>query len=221
MRCKIGKLNSHSLRWARNNPTRAGLFSMLAVILAVLLYMPPSGISANPLPPTNPAPGTLTGDNGGNGEDEDTQDHEPEGSADNDDESVSILPLGDSITQPNNNRRGYLYPLWVELVDAGIDFDFVGSQTEEPADNPQWPDHNDMSFDRNHEGHGGWSIEELLDGLSTWLEDYTPDIVLLHAGTNDAAGDDGMDDAVEAVKEIIDTLREDNSSVITLLGLQG
>jgi hypothetical protein len=50
----FGKFNLQGLRSARNNPIRAGLFSILAIILAVLFYMPSSGISANPLPPTSP-----------------------------------------------------------------------------------------------------------------------------------------------------------------------
>jgi hypothetical protein len=38
-----------------------------------------------------------------------------------------IQPLGDSITQADSEHRSYRYELWKHLVEAGLDFDLVGS----------------------------------------------------------------------------------------------
>lgn len=38
---------------------------------------------------------------------------------------------------------------------------------------------------RNHEGHPGWTVAQLTSIANTWIS-YQPDIILLHAGTNDA-----------------------------------
>ena len=104
---------------------------------------------------------------------------------------VRILPLGDSITQGDKDHRSYRYSLWVRLIAAGISFDFVGSMNSNFFGNPVWPDYNGQSFDRDHEGHWGWQADQILNGhpltegkeyLSAWLEEYTPDIVLLHLG---------------------------------------
>ena len=79
-----------------------------------------------------------------------------------------ILPLGDSITQAEINRASYRYPLWKKLVDAEVQFDFVGSlqkqQDKYSKGVPPQPDYNGKSFDRDHEGHFGWATEEIFIG---------------------------------------------------------
>ncbi len=40
---------------------------------------------------------------------------------------ITILPLGDSITQANNTHLSYRYNLWTKLIDDGRLFDLVGS----------------------------------------------------------------------------------------------
>jgi acyl-CoA thioesterase-1 len=131
--------------------------------------------------------------------------------------TVRILPLGDSITQASSNRRSYRYSLWTRLIDAGISFDLVGSQNSNSRGNPVWPEYNGLSFDRDHEGHSGWRAEQILAGLPGWLEDYTPDIVLLHIGTNDAFDGQSTQSTAEEIKKIIDLLRNDNPRVTVLL----
>jgi lysophospholipase L1-like esterase len=52
---------------------------------------------------------------------------------------------------------------------AGFKFDTVGSQ-----------------YDcGNHEGHSGWTVEDLLALAPTSFMEHSPDIVLIQAGTND------------------------------------
>ena len=128
-----------------------------------------------------------------------------------------ISPLGDSITHADSSHQSYRYPLWIKLVDAGIVFDFVGSQSTNSGGDPIWPDHAGQTFDPDHEGHAGWRADEIRDGLPTWLVGYTPDIVLLHIGTNDAFQNQSTSTTVDEIKQIIDALRVDNPNVVVLL----
>jgi len=139
--------------------------------------------------------------------------------------SLRILPLGDSITQANMMHHSYRYYLWVMLTDADIDFDFVGSMNRNNGGNPRWPPRDSRSFDSDHEGHWGWSTDQILYGLpdkrderlSEWLKTYTPDIALIHLGTNDVLQSESAFSTTNELREIIKTLRKDNQQVIVLL----
>jgi lysophospholipase L1-like esterase len=130
---------------------------------------------------------------------------------------VQILPLGDSITQGNGAHMSYRYSLWTELIDAEIDFDFVGSLSSNSNGNPTWPEYEGYVFDRDHEGHAGWRAEQILEGLPGWLEGYTPAIVLLHIGTNDVLVNQSTESTVKEIKQIINVLQDDNSTVTVFL----
>ncbi len=94
---------------------------------------------------------------------------------------LKIMPLGDSITfgWPDPSYGGYRNLLWRLLTDDGYDVDFVGSQQSGKGVIP----------DPDNEGHPGWTIAQLKDGIDSngWLETYQPDLILLHIGTNDLA----------------------------------
>ena len=128
-----------------------------------------------------------------------------------------IMPLGDSITQANSSHQSYRYPLWQSLIDDGYDFDLVGSTARNHNGNPSWPDYRGQSFDRDHEGHWGLRTDEVLSELSGWLNGYTPDIVLMHLGTNDLFQGQSISSTLNEVEDVIDTLRRDNSRVVVLV----
>lgn len=138
---------------------------------------------------------------------------------------MRILPLGDSITQSFRNHRSYRYNLWVKLINAGIDFKFVGSMHSNAGGNPLWPPYRGRSFNNTHEGHSGWTTGQILNGfpghgqgrLTTWLQGYTPDVVLLLLGTNDAFQDENISSVEDNLKQIIFELRVRNPNVIILL----
>jgi lysophospholipase L1-like esterase len=116
----------------------------------------------------------------------------------------------------------YRYPLWVKFIDSGfnfdgIHFDLVGSQNFNHNGNRVWPDHRGHSFDHDHEGHPGWRAEQILAVLPIWLKGYTPDIVLLHIGTNDVMANQTTLSTTNEIKQIINILRTDNPRVIVLL----
>ena len=148
-------------------------------------------------------------------------------------DAVRILPLGNSITQgegrarpiyPATPRDSYRRPLWQKLAAESCAVDFVGSSTtnfQGPAPNPD--------FDLDHEGHWGWRVDEILDGnpdaeagsgsgrLSEWLDGYTPDIALVHLGSNDVFQGQSNASTIDELNDVINQLRVDNPSVTILL----
>ncbi|MGH7899624.1 MAG: SGNH/GDSL hydrolase family protein [Candidatus Binatia bacterium] len=129
---------------------------------------------------------------------------------------LRILPLGDSITHGSSQGGSYRYPLWVKLVDEGIQVDFVGSlNTVAFGRKPDWPDHKGKAFDPDHEGHWGWSTDAILapNALPKWLRSYTPDLVLLHLGTNDAGRGDSPEEIVARLERIVELLRTKNPRI--------
>lgn len=125
-----------------------------------------------------------------------------------------ILPLGNSITQADKTHYSYRFPLWQKLRNANASFDFIGTMNTNYGGNPAFPD---PAFDTDHEGHRGWRADQLLASLPSWLGIYTPDIVLIHVGTNDMFMGNSVIGTVEELKQIIDVLRADNPDVSILL----
>ena len=147
-------------------------------------------------------------------------------------QTLKILPLGDSITHAEINRASYRYPLWKQLIDAEIKFDFVGSMDTQLSTyskgTPPHPDYKSQSFDPDHEGHFGWQINEIVNGrepnngtgsgkLAQWLADYDFDIALVHLGTNDAFYRKPNARVADELSKLIEILRQDNPKAIILL----
>ena len=100
----------------------------------------------------------------------------------------------------------------MSLRAAGHDIDFVGSQTRN-----HWGAPLNSDFDLDHEGHWGWRADEILAELDGWLKKNTPDVVLLHIGTNDLGHGEDIPAIAEEIGQIIGRLRQHNGSVTILL----
>ena len=109
---------------------------------------------------------------------------------------IKIMPLGDSITDGYNFPGGYRINLWKQLSDRGYKIDFVGSLVNGPNDLP----------DRNHEGHSGWTIDDINRHIKAWLKRNKPDVVLLTIGTNDIGRNDRVENAPERLNSLIENI---------------
>lgn len=85
------------------------------------------------------------------------------------------MPLGDSITLGVNG--GYRNTLRTSLTTAGCGVNYVGSQYDQYA----------VTSDKEHEGHPGFTIDDIKAQVDSWLAGYSPDYILLMIGTNDIA----------------------------------
>ncbi|MFI6074502.1 SGNH/GDSL hydrolase family protein [Actinoplanes sp. NPDC051343] len=112
---------------------------------------------------------------------------------------IRIMPLGDSITYGVGPAvaNGYRTDLYDRLTRAGLNVDFVGGvQSGDGAD----PD---------NEGHPGWTIEQISAEVDTWMADARPDVILLHAGTNDMRASATVPTAPAALSALLDRIEAD------------
>ena len=105
---------------------------------------------------------------------------------------LKVLPLGDSLTfgcgsdaAPPDwfacctaTSGGYRAPLWAALNGSAINASVLMVGTE--SNGPSWV----PAEQRAHEGHPGWTINQIASLQSKWVA-LVPDVVLLTAGTND------------------------------------
>lgn len=147
----------------------------------------------------------------------------------------AVLCLGDSVTECRGDSGTWRHGLWRELVLAGYRFDFIGTQGRGDCPRSVTPDVNGLDFDTDHEGHGGWTTEDILHGkrdapeerLEQWLKKYTPDTVLIHLGGNDVKEARSkpwavlglVERAQENLKAIIRLIQSDNPNATIYLAL--
>ena len=126
---------------------------------------------------------------------------------------TKIMPLGDSITKGvtgSNPVGGYRDDLQTLLTNALIGWDFVGNEM-------------DGSFpDPDHQGVNGLTAEDMVPQIDGWLAllataGKTPDIVVLHIGTNDISADRNGSEIITDIGTIIDKIVAVNSSVKIIL----
>jgi lysophospholipase L1-like esterase len=112
-------------------------------------------------------------------------------------EAIRVMPLGDSITRGTGSptRSSYRMALAERLLQGGMQINYVGSQS------------NGTGNDISHEGHGGWTIDELSEEVDGWLARYRPDVVLLHAGTNNITQGDSAWVTARKLSALIDQIR--------------
>ena len=130
--------------------------------------------------------------------------------------AINILPLGASRVQGARPvHESYRYELWQLIINAESNIDFIGNEIDASG----YSDIMGQSFDRDHEGHGGFTSAQILARLEGWLEDIpVPDIVLFSSpGGNDALGGLPFENIQVNVNAIIDMLQDRNPSVTIII----
>jgi hypothetical protein len=98
--------------------------------------------------------------------------------------------------------------LWDRLQRTGFtNIDFVGTQMGGGCSVP---------FDEDHEGHAGFAATGIADQnlLPAWLTADSPDIVLMHLGTNDMWGGTISTAAIlTAYSKLVDQMRANNPNM--------
>jgi hypothetical protein len=118
----------------------------------------------------------------------------------------AIMPLGDSITDgefghekpPVDERVGYRRKLYNDLAVAGFNVDFVGSLQGGLSANPP-------VADSDHEGHDGYTANQIAQNVRFWLTLNPAGIVLLHVGTNNIDFDD-VANTLADINQILDEI---------------
>lgn len=106
--------------------------------------------------------------------------------------SVTILPLGDSHTA----QAGYRMVLQTNLMAAGIPYDMVGDTVGSCLE----------SYDCDHAGHSGYTIERITDVAQQIIPTLDPEIVFLLAGTNNHWGEPDFAGFVQKYSMLIEAI---------------
>ncbi|XXX77441.1 SGNH/GDSL hydrolase family protein [Sorangium sp. So ce134] len=126
-----------------------------------------------------------------------------------------IMPFGDSITQGFNVAGGYRAPLFHLALEADRDITFVGSASDYSV-----PMVDGVTFPRNHEGHGGWTIEGnngIAQLVGTSIPNYQPNIITLMIGTNDINGNINLADAPNRLGKLLDSIFMRDPNILVVL----
>ncbi len=123
-------------------------------------------------------------------------------------EQPKILTIGDSITAGEHpvepNPGAYRLQLKNNFIADNLSIDFIGSQFNEGVN----------LYDAEHEGHPGWTIEQLTELVEGGLlTNYQPDIVLLMAGTNDILHSDDASTVIAELNQLIDILQDELTDI--------
>ncbi len=127
-----------------------------------------------------------------------------------------ILPLGASRVEGGRPKyESYRYELWKKLKENNFIFDFIGTETDKSS----YPQFNNIIFDCDHEGRGGWTSADILKDLNNWLSQTgPPDIVLFSSpGGNDALEGLSYTEAVTNINGIIDIIQDFNPNTTIII----
>ncbi|KAG8666653.1 hypothetical protein FPOAC2_11769 [Fusarium poae] len=111
--------------------------------------------------------------------------------------TLRIMPLGDSITKGNGSKdqKGYRNRLRQKLIGQGTSVDMIGSQKHPATGMP----------DNDHEGHSGHVLSQINEHWKRSIA-ARPNVVLVHAGTNNMDLEEDLDGSPAMLASIIDGL---------------
>ncbi|WP_297095016.1 alpha/beta hydrolase fold domain-containing protein [uncultured Draconibacterium sp.] len=105
---------------------------------------------------------------------------------------ITLLGLGDSITEGGEAFHSYLFPLWERLFTAGYQVDFIGPRSSKCR-----------IGQIKHCGFSGKDAEFLDTQTDSIYRTFPADVVLLHSGHNHFNSESPVQGIVKAQKSII------------------
>lgn len=119
---------------------------------------------------------------------------------------MTIMGLGDSITEGGDFFTSYLQPLWKKLRDAGLIVEFVGPrECKSPGEKLY------------HCAFSGKTIEYLDEKIENIYRSYPADVVLLHAGHNHFVEEKPIKGMIASYQHVIQTIMKNNPDAKILL----
>lgn len=128
---------------------------------------------------------------------------------------LKIMAVGDSITHGVLGQSSYRKPLNAQLTQYGCDYEFVGSQNSNLQHN---------GFIAAHESYSGHTTDHFLtgrndsagsnSGIANSMQNYNPDIVMLHIGSNDMRLGQNIDNTLAEIDQIISIIHQQNSAAV-------
>ncbi len=132
---------------------------------------------------------------------------------------LKVMPLGDSITEAKQGYSSYRRVAWKNFAAAKCSMNFVGSRqgvSKGFRDSAQVPPPV-SDFDLNHEGHWDYTVDQVLPRLGGWISAASPDVVMLHLGSNDLVRDQGAQSTLVELGQVIDTIHSLRPEVVIVV----
>lgn len=124
---------------------------------------------------------------------------------------LRVMPLGDSITWGVGSATTSSYRASLASLVAGrsaYTVQFVGSQNSGTL------------ADQSNEGHSGYVISQIRDGIDGWTSAARPDVVILHVGINDLHRGVDVANAPARLTDMVDRIYADRPGTsVIMLGL--
>tara|TARA_R110000764_G_scaffold72464_3_gene148614 strand:+ start:693 stop:1292 length:600 start_codon:yes stop_codon:yes gene_type:complete len=121
--------------------------------------------------------------------------------------------LGASRVEGNRPMfESFRYDLWTNLKRGGYSVDFIGSNYDNS-------DYVNYDFDRDHEGHKGYTSTRILKNINNWISvSGAPDIVLFSSPLgNDILSKQDFNKGVNNIKSIIKIIHSHNNKSIIII----
>lgn len=131
---------------------------------------------------------------------------------------IRIMAVGDSITHgvPDPGpSASWRLPFTQNMDDDDCVYEMVGSQQTNELHS---------TFVSAHEAYSAQQAGHFLTGFNNWagenegivtaMQKYTPDVVLLHIGTNDAIREQSNDETVQEIDQIVAAILDGNADVL-------
>jgi acyl-CoA thioesterase-1 len=130
--------------------------------------------------------------------------------------ALTIMPLGDSITEAEQGFSSYRYWLWHTLTANGCRVDFVGTRRgvsfgtrNSPPATPKFP-----NFDSQHEGRWDYTVDQVIPLIAGVYRKNSADVVLLHLGSNDLIRGQGVASTLAELGQLISILQRKNPDLL-------
>lgn len=127
-----------------------------------------------------------------------------------------IMLLGDSREEGSRpDFESFRYELWKNLLDNDQIFDFIGTN----YDDASYPDYSGQRFDRDHEGHGGYKVGDILAEIANYINSAgVPDIVIFGGlGGNDALQGVSTSLILSNTNALVDYIQDINPNAIIFI----
>jgi acetyl esterase len=130
----------------------------------------------------------------------------PQSQNDTNAKAITILGLGDSITQGGADFDSYLFPLRKKLLNAGYNIKFIGPKASSQKTDTIY-----------NAGFSGKNAEFLEAGVDSIYTRFPADVVLLHTGHNHFDTENPIAGIIAAQKSIITKLTAINPRVVVFV----
>lgn len=119
----------------------------------------------------------------------------------------AILAVGDSITAGvgSTDGAGYRSRLDAQLTDTGVVHTWIGGEGGPPL---------------LHEGHSGWTIDQLAAQVRTWTSTRRPAVLVVNAGTNDDGQGRSAAQMLASLTHLLDEARAGGGPRMTIVVMQ-